>query len=150
MDIKPIDILNKSFNQGIRGYNKVEVDDFMRQISESFEELLTQHTRLLERTEIQDAEIKRYKDIENSLNSTLILAQKTSDDMRANAKAEAELILREARASASEELELTRLQIDELKKNKMRFETEFRVMLKSYLELCEGGRSGGESGNTGK
>ncbi|MHB1001257.1 MAG: DivIVA domain-containing protein [Armatimonadota bacterium] len=149
MEIKPIDLLNKSFNQRVRGYDKSEVDEFMRQVTEAYEASLTRNARLSERVEIMEAEIQRYKDIENSLNSTLVLAQKTSDDMRANAKTEADLIVREAKSSAAQSIEQSRSEIEELRKIRIRFETEMRAMLRAYLEMCEDVNRGGESGITG-
>lgn len=142
MAIKPIDIQNKSFTSKLRGYDKEEVDEFLREIVESFNEALELNVRLNEKLSMLDAEVNRFKDIENSLNSVLILAQKAADDLRTNAKTEAELIVRESKASASAEVEQSRVELEDLRKTKLRFETEMRALLRTYLEICEDRISG--------
>ncbi|MHB1455911.1 MAG: DivIVA domain-containing protein [Armatimonadota bacterium] len=142
MAIKPIDIQNTSFSSKLRGYDKEEVDEFLRQVVESFNESLELNVRLNEKLSMLESEVIRFKEIENSLNSVLILAQKAADDLRTNAKTEADLIVREAKASASVEVEQARIEFEDLKKTKLRFETEMRALLRTYLEICEDKSSG--------
>lgn len=142
MSIKPIDIQNTSFSSKLRGYDKDEVDEFLRQVVESFNELLELNVRLNEKHLMLESEVNRFKDIENSLNSVLILAQKAADDLHTNAKVEAELIVREAKASAGAEVEQARIELEDLRKTKLRFETEMRALLRTYLEICEDKGSG--------
>lgn len=142
MDITPIDILNASFTSKMRGYDRTEVDDFLRQTAESMNEALEQNVRLNEKLAMLEEEVHRFKDIESSLNSVLVLAQKSADDLRSNARTEAELIVREARAASSREVEQARAELEDLRKAKLRFETEMRALLRTYIEICEGGDSG--------
>lgn len=137
MSIKPIDIQNTSFSSKLRGYDKEEVDEFLRQVVESFNESLELNVRLNEKVSMLESEVNRFKEIENSLNSVLILAQKAADDLHTNAIVEADLIVREAKASASIEVEQARAELEDLRKTRLRFETEMRALLRTYLEICE-------------
>lgn len=143
MQVKPIDILNKKFAHRMRGYDTNEVDEFMKEAADAFEAVLAENVRLKERVESMGAEVNRYKNLEATLNSTLVMAQKTADDMRANAAHEAESVAREARDQVDRELADARRELEDLKNTRLRFQAELRSLLNSYLAMSEGEKLGG-------
>ncbi len=83
-----------------------------------------------------------FTNIEESLSKTIIVAQEAADEVRSNAKKEAQLILKEAEKNAdriiNESLTRSRkvaLEIEELKKQASIYRTRFRTLLEAQLEL---------------
>ena len=148
MQVKPIDILNKKFTHRMRGYDTGEVDEFMKEAADAFEAVLAENVRVKERAESLDKEINRYKNLEATLNSTLVMAQKTADDMRSNAAHEAESVARESREQVNRELADARRELEDLRNTRLRFQAEFRSLLNSYLAMSEGEKLGGGTGES--
>ncbi|HAH86067.1 MAG: DivIVA domain-containing protein [Armatimonadota bacterium] len=146
MQVKPIDILNKKFAHRMRGYDTSEVDEFMKEAADAFEVVLSENARLKERIESINLEVNRYKNLEATLNSTLVMAQKNADDMRTNAANEAERVVRDAKEQMNRELADARRELEDLRNTRLRFQTELRSLLNSYLAMSEGEKLGGGTG----
>lgn len=142
MDLKPIDLLNKSFRLKVRGYDPSEVHQFLHAAATELERLLAENIGLKEQVESLEAEVGRYRDVERTLNNALVLAQKTAEEVMANARKEADLVMREARSKAERDLGQTQKELEELRKTRDRFAIEFRALLQSCLEICEGSQGG--------
>ena len=81
--ITPLDIENKKFNrQMMNGYNVVEVDEFLDEIVEDYEknykELATAKSKIDELTN----SLNHYKNIETTLQNTLVMAQTASEEVK--------------------------------------------------------------------
>ncbi len=139
-----MDIRNKEFKKGFRGYNEDDVDIFMDKIVADFEKVYKENVELKDKISAFNERLESYAEMEKTLQSTLIIAQRSSEDIVANARKEADLILKEteenrkeiiARANA-DVLDLNR-DIDELKKQLQIFKTRYRTFLESELESLE-------------
>lgn len=102
--ITPIDIQHKSFKKALQGYDRAEVDQFLDEIIETLEDD-AQHIAALQ-AEINDLKerISHFKAMEESLQNTLVLAQRTADEVKASAHKEADLIKEQARIAAEREI----------------------------------------------
>ena len=78
--ITPMDIENKEFKKGFRGYNEEEVDEFLDIVKEDFENLYRENLDLKEKLKLYQEQVSRYKSIEETLNATLITAQTAAED----------------------------------------------------------------------
>ena len=78
--ITPMDIENKEFKKGFRGYNEEEVDEFLDSVKEDFENLYRENLDLKEKLKLYQEQVSRYKSIEETLNATLITAQTAAED----------------------------------------------------------------------
>lgn len=139
--ITPLEIQNKEFKRGIRGYKEDEVDEFLDQIMIDYEKLYKENIELKEKIEAAHHQMDKYKDIEETLKNTLILAQNAADDVRANAHKKSELILQEAEAKAKDiinkahqEVQEIRNEYENTKKQMQIFKTRFRTLLQSQLD----------------
>ncbi|MDI6893148.1 MAG: DivIVA domain-containing protein [Bacillota bacterium] len=103
--LTPLDIHNKEFHRSFRGYSEAEVDEFLDQVVRDFEALLKEKSGLDERVEDLENRLSNYQALEETLKQTLILAEATADEVRANARREAEIIIREAQTKAKEILD---------------------------------------------
>ncbi|WEV61009.1 DivIVA domain-containing protein [Streptococcaceae bacterium ESL0729] len=101
MVLNSLDIQNKDFSTQMRGYNKKEVEDFFDIIVRDYD-YYAQKVKELERENKNLAEkVEYFEEMKDSLNKSLIIAQDTSDNVRAQADTEAENILTDARQKAN-------------------------------------------------
>ena len=103
--ITPLDIENKKFNkQMMNGYNVEEVDEFLDQIlvdyEKNYKDLSTQNAKIEELTN----SLNHYKNIETTLQNTLVMAQTTAEEVKNVAKQQSEQIINEAKKQADEML----------------------------------------------
>jgi cell division initiation protein len=102
--ITPVDIQHKQFRKTLQGYSREEVDSFLDEVIETLEEQIEQRTKL-EGTigELQE-KLAHFKAMESSLQSTLVLAQRTADEVKASAHKEVDLIKQRAKLELDGEL----------------------------------------------
>ena len=100
--LTPLDIHNREFKRGIRGYDVNEIDEFLDEVIRDFEALYKENLDLREKIQQQDENIEKYKKMEDSLKSTIILAQQVSEEVKQNAAKEANLITWEATKKAEQ------------------------------------------------
>src|SRR5271166_4843183 len=102
--ITPIDVQHKTFKKALQGYDRVEVDQFLDEMIETLEDDAQGRAAL--EAEIADLKerISHFKSMEESLQSTLLLAQRTADEVKAAAHKEADLIRQEARLQGEREI----------------------------------------------
>lgn len=142
--ITPLEIQNKEFRRGIRGYKEDEVDEFLDKIIIDYEKLYKENLELKDRLEGMNHQLEQYKEMEESLKKTLIIAQNTAEDVRANAHKESELIIQEADAKAKEiaikansEVENIRNEFEDIKNRMQIFKTRFKALLQSQLDSID-------------
>lgn len=96
MPLTPLDIHNKEFKRSLRGYNEDEVNDFLDRVIKDYEGLIRQHKDMEERCMQLEDQVKNFKMMEDSLSKSLMLAQDTAEELKQNARKEAQLVIREA------------------------------------------------------
>jgi len=102
--ITPVDIQHKTFKKALQGYDRAEVDQFLDEVIETLEDDAQERAAL--QAEIADLKerVSHFKSMEESLQNTLVLAQRTADEVKASAHKEADLIRAEARMAAEREV----------------------------------------------
>jgi cell division initiation protein len=100
MRITPLDIQQKQFPMKFRGFDVEEVYAFLEVIREEMEELLRENASLKENVQRSESQIKGYRDMEATLQETLMTAQQMVEDYKTNARKEAELVVKEAELKA--------------------------------------------------
>jgi len=144
MTLTPLDIHNKEFNRGFRGYSEAEVDEFLDQVVKEFEALIRENAELKDRLDEIERSLERYKSMEETLNKTLVLAQQTAEDarkrgekeadlIRERARLEAERIVGQAREKAREALE----DYAEIRREAELFRMRMKTLLNAQLEIFE-------------
>ena len=91
--LTPMDIHAKEFGRSFRGFNENEVNDFLNEIMKAYTAVLDENERLrgeLERERSANGEFRR---IEQSMRETLVVAQKTAEEMSTSAKQGADRLL---------------------------------------------------------
>ena len=143
--ITPLDIENKRFGkQKIGGYNVNEVDDFLDELTLEYGKLYKENAELKSQREELDTDVGKYKNIENTLQNTLVMAQKTANEITAVAKQQAEQIVKEAEYKAKTAVDELNMQIitkekelEDLKKQFEVYKAKMESLLISQLELLK-------------
>jgi cell division initiation protein len=142
--ITPVDIQHKSFKKSLQGYDRAEVDRFLDELIESLEDEAQEKAAL--EAEIADLRerISHFKAMEESLQHTLILAQRTADEVKAAAHKEADLIKAQAKMAAEKEIAALVERTEEAKREYQRTNettekarSELRSLLMTHLALLE-------------
>ncbi len=143
--ITPVDIQHKQFKKVLQGYDRAEVDQFLDEVIETLEDD-AQHRAALE-AEIADLRerISHFKAMEESLQNTLVLAQRTADEVKASAHKEADLIREQARLASEKEIASYNDAIAEVRREHQRAieaseksKSELRSLLMTHLSLLDG------------
>lgn len=140
--ITPLEIQNIEFKKSLRGYKEDDVDEFLDKVMVDFERLYNENSELKEKLEEMNNNIGKYKNIEETLKRTLIVAQNAADELRSNSMKEAELIIQEAKqkirdmnADANREIKKLQIEYEEVRKEMQIFKTRFKTLLEAQLEL---------------
>lgn len=141
MSLTPVDILHTQFKPALRGYNKNQVDEFLRAVGEALETALRDKAEMQRRMDSLEEEVDQVRKVKSALSDALTVAQQAADELRTTAHKQAELILQEAEysrvklvADVQSEAEKCRMEIALLQATRSRFETELRSMLAGYTE----------------
>ena len=143
--ITPLDIENKKFaKQMVNGYSVDEVDDFLDDLTVEYERMFKENSEFKERVEKLEEDVGHYKTIESTLQSTLIMAQSTADEVREVAKNQAEQIISEAKVNAEKEvtelnneIALKRKELEDVQKQFDVYQAKMESLLISQLELLK-------------
>lgn len=98
--ITPLDIQNKEFPRGVRGYKEEEVDGFLDLLTLDFEKLLDENQRLKEEIKKISVDLARYQNSENAVLNTLEAAKSLMSDISDSAERRAEILLKNAELDA--------------------------------------------------
>ena len=143
--LTPLDIENKKFaKQMVNGYNVDEVDDFLDELTKDYERLYKESTEYKSKIDELSGNVDKYKNIETTLQSTLLIAQTTAEEVKNVAQKEAEQIIRDAQNEAKSAVEDLNSQlvekqreIEDLKKQMDVYKAKMEALLISQLELLK-------------
>ncbi len=139
-----LEIENKSFAKVLRGYDPLEVDEFLDSIAESLHDYAGRCKRLEQEIQLLDDQLKEYANLKNSLQEALLMAQRSADEKVNASKQQGEAIIAEARAKsenilfdASREKDHCMREVNQLKKLKRELTSEIRTVLSRFSSLVE-------------
>lgn len=142
MRITPIDIQQQQFKTRPLGYEKAGVDQFLEMVAEELERVQGQNLKIKEELARLRAVVEEMRQRESSLKNTLMMAQKMSEDVKANAQKEADILIAEAQLKGERivrDAEERRIQlvgeIQEVKRQKISFESNLRALVESHMRL---------------
>ena len=140
-----MDINNKEFKKGLRGYNADEVDEFLDKVAEEYEIIYKENSNLKEKTSFLEEKLEHHVSIESTIQNTLVLAQNAAEQAKICAQKESELIIKNANDSSQRLLDKSHNDVlkvnDEYEKTKQEFamfRTKFRNFMNCQLDMFEG------------
>jgi cell division initiation protein len=116
MKIFPMDVQRQSFRRVLRGYDREEVRTYLNIVAEEMEDLQRAHASLEQEVQTLRDLVEEHRQREAILKNTLLTAQRVSEDIRDNARKNAEAVIREAEIQADRLLELAQARANDLER----------------------------------
>lgn len=142
MKVTPLDIQQKRFHVGFRGYHRREVDDFLDLIRDEMESLVREVTELREFHQTYDELMKAATEKEEAIKNTMLTTQRLAEDLKENARKEAALIVRDAEIrgrqisnNAQQERARIEAELIELRRRRHHFLEDMKKVIQMHLEM---------------
>jgi len=100
MALTPVEIRHITLGRSLVGYSRPAVDKLLDDIVVSFEDVWRTRADLADKIELLEQELARHRDLETLLRTTLVSAERASQELKEQARREADLLLTEAHAEA--------------------------------------------------
>ena len=142
--LTPVEIQNRVFKSGGLGYDKKDVDSFMKEIVDSYEVLYREKMELADKVNVLNDALQNYKTIEKTMQKALMLAQKTAEETQETALRNAHAIEKEAMtkseiivSDAKRELEHIHQKTVQLCQQYETYKLQFKSLAAAQIELLE-------------
>jgi cell division initiation protein len=152
MKISPLDIQQQKFRVRFRGFDMVEVDNFLDLLANEFEELIRENNHLREEDSRKMARIQELDSAEKELRNALVSVQKITEEIRENARKEGQLMLQDAKEQARRIIENAQSEtlkiegeIHHLRNQQAQFEASLRATIEMHWRLLESTAREGKS-----
>lgn len=134
MQLTPVEVRHLELRRGLFGYRRSSVERAIEEVADSFEAVWRERAELGEKIHTLEGEVARHVELEALLRSTLVSAERAAQDMKEQARREADVIVQEASAEGR------RLMRDAIaEKEQLLAETRrIRTMLRAALEVITG------------
>jgi len=116
MKVSPLDLRQLKFRTAFRGFDRAEVLALLAEVADDYENALRDVDKLRQEAIKLEAVIAQHREHERDLRNTMVTAQKLSDDIRANADAQARQILREAEGRSDLLLQKTQARLEDVQR----------------------------------
>lgn len=144
MNYTPNDLQNISFKKTFMGYSEDEVNEVLDKVIEDYNGYIRENIELKDKLAVLNDGMQHYKNIEESLQNTLLVAQQTSEEIKKNAYAKSETIIKEAElkaqkiiSDANQEVLKIKFEYEEMRKRLHIFKSKSETLLLSQLEVLK-------------
>ena len=144
MKVTPLDLRQQRFKTVMRGYDRGEVQAFLLEVADDYENALRENDKLRQDVTKLDAVLAEHRGQERNLRNTLLTAQKHADDIKEHAQTEAGLIVREAEGQrdlllqkAQARLEDVQREIDGLRLKRREVENDIEALVRTLNSTLE-------------
>jgi cell division initiation protein len=140
--LTPLEIYNKNFSKSFRGYREDEVDSFIDKVLADYEKLFKENLDLKETFTNHHAKLEQYREIEETLHNSIIIAQQTAEQVQKNAEERAALLNKQAEQRAREiiieaqdQIKETMRENEDLKQRTLHFKIKLKSFLQAQLDV---------------
>ena len=144
MKVTPLDLRQQRFATVMRGYDRGEVQSFLLEVADDYENALRENDKLRQDVARLEAVLGEHRGQERNLRNTLLSAQKMADEIKDHATQEAGLIVREAEGRADlllqkgqARLEDVQREIDGLRMKRREVETSIEALVATLNNTLE-------------
>lgn len=134
----------EKFHYETNGYNKEEVNDFIKKVISETEGIVTKCEEQKNKIKVLEEQLRTYHRVEATLKQSLINAEKTSDDIKNGATEKANIIISDAKNDASRIINDALLraekidqQADILERNIKIFKRKLKIIVEQQLAVVE-------------
>lgn len=142
--VTAMDVERQEFKRAVRGYDREEVRLFLQAVAEELERLNLENAALREEAGALRGRVEDHRQREQSLQETLVMAQRMSEELVGKSQKESELLVKEARIKAERLLEQAQDQLSTLeaeigrvKVERDAFENRLRAAIEEHLALLD-------------
>jgi len=142
--ITPLDIRNHVFPRRVSGYDREEVDGFLRMVAEDYEAALRFSSGLRDRVKELEERVRDLSANETLLKETLTTAQQLAEDLKQTAMKEAEVVVGQAELQGEKLLDAAHRRaaslaedIREMKRLRAELSASLRATIERYLVQIE-------------
>ncbi len=132
------------FHYEANGYNRSEVNAFIERVIRETEGIINKCQEQKQELKILEEKLESYKALEDSINKSIINAEKTSDNIKRLAREEANVIVSDAKNNASRIVndalirsERIEQQADVLERNIKIFKRKLKIIVEQQLAVVE-------------
>lgn len=144
MNFTPNDLQNIVFKKNFMGYNEDQVNEVLDKVIEDYSAYIHENIELKDKLALLNEGLQHYKNIEESLQNTLLVAQQTSEDIKNNAYEKAANVIKEAEIKAqkivndaNQEVVKIKYEYEEMRKSLHIFKSKSETLLLSQLEILK-------------
>lgn len=135
--ITPIEVSSKTFNKSGLGYEKKDVDNFMKEVITGFEALYKENVELKDKVNVLNEGLQYYKTIEKTIQKALVLAEQTAEETKETARQNAKVIEDQAKVKASLMLEDAKKQLQEVHMKTIHMIEQYEMYKAQYKNLAK-------------
>ena len=137
MRITPVDIRQQQFTTRFRGFDQQEVDTFLEDVADDYENLLKENGLLKEQLAVHEERARGMAEHEKLLKDTLVTTQRIAEEMKENCRREAQLATREAEVQAEKLLEAARAAEAKIRSEIWNLKKTRRQLMESLMSTVE-------------
>ena len=134
----------RKFSNSFPGYNKNEVNSFVSNVTTEYESMLSKLKVRDKEIESLKNELAHYKNIENTLNRAILIAEESSQNIKKSAIEEGKLIVEDAKKNATRimnnaliKAEKVEMEAHQLKRQVAQYKRRYKNILEEQLESIE-------------
>lgn len=134
----------RKFNTTINGYDKLEVNDFVNEVTKEYENMLNKLKNRDKENVLLKEKLNHYKNLESTLNKAVLVAEDSSNQIKKLAKEEAKIIIEEAKRNASHiindaliKAERTELEADQLRRSLKIYKARIKQTIEEQLTMVD-------------
>ncbi len=144
MKLTPLDIQQQQFRTCLWGFDAKEVDAFLDALATDVEGLVRQNHALQDELKRKDGQLQEYAERERTLKDTMMTATRVTEDIKENARKESEIVIAQAETQAERIIQNAHARLlrimedtDELRRQKVEFESGLRSLISSHAKLLD-------------
>ena len=134
----------RKFNTSLNGYNKIEVNNFVNEVTDEYEKMLAKLKKQDADINLLKQELEKYKNMENTLNRAIMIAEDASNQIKRVARDEAKGVVEDAKRNASRIVNDALLKADKieqdavlLKRRVVVFKRRLRSVVDEQIEFID-------------
>ena len=129
------DVRRVTFEKAFQGYRRDDVDDYLKQVAQSMDELAAQNDDLQKKLVVLAQRIDQYRAEEDTLRTTMINAQRLGENVIREAKQKAAEIIRTANIKAEDREQRSRDDVELAKQEIVTLKSEADSFKRSLIEM---------------
>lgn len=133
--ITPVELQSKNFKSGI-GYVKKDIDSFIQELNEDYENLYKENKELKEQLRISSNTLAHYKSLEKDMQNALDLAKKAAEEIKHEARQTAAQIEEDARNKAMLIISDSNKELEYIQKKIYHLSSQYEEFVLQYKEIA--------------